>query len=190
MNSLISQGKIQEMIVVMPNGDNSAYENGCTGSLIWSCGKYEDYIVRDLITEIDGKYYTIPDGAHRAIGGISLGARGAMRIAFLYTGKFSAVVGHSGRYDYLVGEMTDQDWERVKNSGLMIYFDRGDNDYLITYSQTSDVFDEILTSKGINHEYVIVDMPTSNPAEAHDWPFWSQRSVVALEKDCQKICYA
>ncbi|MFA4820011.1 MAG: alpha/beta hydrolase-fold protein [Candidatus Aenigmatarchaeota archaeon] len=184
-NNLLSQGKTSEMILVMPDGDNTAYENGCSGSWIFSCGDYENYIVKDLISEIDSKYHTIPDSGHRAIGGLSLGARGAMRLGFMHTDIFSSVAGHSGRYDYLIDEMTDADWQKVKNSGLSIYFDHSSNDLIPFYLSSSRQLDQVLTAKGIPHEYKEIDFPT---IYSHDWPYWKQQIQVSLVKDCNRIC--
>lgn len=183
--NLLSDNKIGEIIIVMPDGDNSAYENGCSGSVIFSCGRYEDYIIRDLIDEIDSQYRTLPSREYRAIGGLSLGARGAMRIVFLHPQLFSAVAGHSGKYSYLIGEMTDTNWEALKNSGTSIYFDHSKNDLIPGYLSSSRELDMILTQKGIVHEYREIDFSTLH---SHDWPFWRQQVAVALQKECKVIC--
>ncbi|MCX6815561.1 MAG: alpha/beta hydrolase-fold protein, partial [Candidatus Aenigmarchaeota archaeon] len=183
--SLLNSGKIKEMIIVMPDGDNSAYENGCSGGIIFSCGNYENYIVSDLINEIDSKYRTIANKDGRAIGGLSLGARGAMRLAFIHTDLFSSVAGHSGRYDYLIDEMTAADWNRVKTSGMYIYFDASSNDLIPYYTSSSEQLDGTLTIEGIQHEFHLIDYPT---LQSHAWPFWQQQVPIALVGDCNKIC--
>ena len=184
---MIGHGLIGEMIIAMPDGDNSAYENGCSGSVVFSCGDYEDYVINDFVQEIDGKYRTIPDRSRRAIGGLSLGARGAMRLAFFHPDIFSSVAGHSGRYSYLIDEMTGADWQKIKDANLDIYFDHSKNDLVPGYLSSSRKLDSILTEKGIRHEYREIDFST---LKSHDWPFWKEQIRVALVKECTIICTA
>ena len=45
--------------------------------------------------DVDARFRTIADSAHRAIGGVSMGAHGAVQLAFNYPGTFSVVGAHS-----------------------------------------------------------------------------------------------
>ena len=106
-----------QAIVVMPDGDNSFYSNSATPMNYQTClakgsglldprvdhatacvrtPKYEDYIVGDLITEIDSHYRTKPDRAARGIAGLSMGGFGAFMLAMRHTELFSAAASHSG----------------------------------------------------------------------------------------------
>ncbi len=182
---MLVSGKIRDIIIAMPDGENSAYENGCSGSIIFSCGNYEDYVVKDFIGEIDSKYRTMPDRSRRAIGGVSLGARGAMRLAFLHPDLFAFVAGHSGRYDFLVKDMTEESWEKIKESGLGIYFDHSINDLTPGYSESSVELHSVLTARGIPHDYEPVNFTY---VESHAWTFWRQRVQAALAEQCSAIC--
>jgi S-formylglutathione hydrolase FrmB len=97
---LIEEGEIQPMIIVMPDASSlsvggSFYTNT---SLL---GNYEDYIVRDLMAMVDSNFHTylnrpgdqfVPDPRYRAIGGLGVGAYGALRMAMDYdTTVFAAV---------------------------------------------------------------------------------------------------
>jgi len=94
MDNLISQGKIQEMIVVMPDGFNSYGGSFYTNSSV--SGKNEDYITKDLIEFIDSKYRTLKQKESRAIGGGSMGGYGAMKLAMKHPDIYCAVSSHSG----------------------------------------------------------------------------------------------
>lgn len=104
-------------IVVMPDGDNSFYSNAATPTKYQAClatgaglldprvdhatacvrtPNYEDYIVGDLLAEIDSHYRTKPDRAARAIAGLSMGGFGAFMLAMRHTDLFSAAASHSG----------------------------------------------------------------------------------------------
>lgn len=94
MDSLIQQGKVQEMIIVMPDGFNKYGGSMYTNSSV--AGNYEDYITKDLIEFIDVKYRTLPQRESRAIGGGSMGGYGAMKLAMKHPDIYCAVVSHSG----------------------------------------------------------------------------------------------
>lgn len=59
-------------------------------------GRYEDYIVDELIPYIDGTYRTRPGREHRAIDGKSSGGFGALALAMRHPACFCAVGSHSG----------------------------------------------------------------------------------------------
>jgi S-formylglutathione hydrolase len=94
MDELISQGKIQEMVLVMPNAHNSYEGSWYANSSV--AGNYEDYITRELAEFIDGKYRTLPQRESRAIAGGSMGGFGAMKLAIKHPDVYCAVVSHSG----------------------------------------------------------------------------------------------
>ena len=65
-------------IIVMPEGDNGWY----TDSATVPNDKYESYIIKELIPEIDKKYRTKADRQNRAIAGLSMGGYGSIKIRF------------------------------------------------------------------------------------------------------------
>lgn len=86
---MITHQQIKPMIIVMPTGEHSYFMN-LPGGLRWA-----DYITRDLVPHIDANYRTIADREHRAIGGLSMGANGALQLAFNHPDLFSIVGAHS-----------------------------------------------------------------------------------------------
>ena len=89
MDSLISAGKVQPMIVVTPNArnrfDGSFYANSP------ATGRWEDFVAKDLVRHIDRRYRTIAKPASRGIAGHSMGGYGALTVAMRNSGVFSAV---------------------------------------------------------------------------------------------------
>jgi putative tributyrin esterase len=81
-----------KLIVVMPDAGDSWYTNSATNPK----DKFEDYIARDLVAEIDGKFRTLRDRHARAIAGLSMGGYGALKIALRYSGDFAFAGSLSG----------------------------------------------------------------------------------------------
>lgn len=87
--SMIASGQIAPMIIVMPYGLHSYWMN-LPGGLRWA-----DYITSDLVPYIDANYRTVPDAAHRAIGGNSMGGTAALHFSFNHPDLFGIVGSHS-----------------------------------------------------------------------------------------------
>ncbi|MCC6866558.1 MAG: esterase [Ignavibacteria bacterium] len=94
IDRLIASGKINEMIVVMPDCftkyGGSQYVNST------ATGKYEDYIVKEIVPFIDNNFRTLPQSASRCIAGKSSGGYGAMWLAMRNPGVFGLMATHSG----------------------------------------------------------------------------------------------
>ena len=102
---LFQAGLIGNMILVGPNSgsDNGAYF-GCVNMLRpelvpdpgIGTGKFEDYIVNDLINHIDTTYRTLADKEHRGIDGFSLGGFISTVTALLNPEVYSSVGSFEG----------------------------------------------------------------------------------------------
>ena len=112
MDSLVAAGA-PEMVLVMPDGDDAWYTTWNSLGNYARCRRepprdepvasycvpwphYDEYIARDLVAHVDSNYRTIPDSAHRAIAGLSMGGYGAITLALRYPDVFSAAASHSG----------------------------------------------------------------------------------------------
>jgi S-formylglutathione hydrolase FrmB len=95
MDSLIDAGAVHEMIVVMPNGNNRLGGSFYTNSE--SSGNWDDFISRELVAYIDGKYRTIARPEARGLAGHSMGGYGAFELAERHGGDiYGAVYSLSG----------------------------------------------------------------------------------------------
>ena len=85
-------------IVVSPDGNSGFwsdwFNNGNGGPPM-----YESFVIGELIDLIDARYRTIPDRAHRAIMGISMGGYGATSLAARHPDLFGSVATLSGAVD-------------------------------------------------------------------------------------------
>ncbi len=79
-------------IIVTPEGDNGWYSD----SVSVPNDKYESYIVKELIPEIDKKFRTISDRDHRFIAGLSMGGYGSVKFGLKYPEMFSLIGSFSG----------------------------------------------------------------------------------------------
>jgi S-formylglutathione hydrolase FrmB len=111
------------MIIVMPDA-SSLSVGGSFYTNTPLMGDYEDYIVRDLMAMVDSNFHTylnrpqdefIPDAKYRAIGGLGMGAYGALRMAMDYdTTVFAAVSAMSpfgSLESFLTREVIDKVFE-------------------------------------------------------------------------------
>ncbi|MDO4320180.1 MAG: alpha/beta hydrolase-fold protein, partial [Bacteroidales bacterium] len=105
LDNLIASGKAEPMIVVMPNGN--ARQVAAPGAGPDSLGKPNmmnsvspagaiENSFPDIVNFVDSRYRTIPDKAHRAIAGLSMGGGHSWAVSrkypdmFDYVGLFSA----------------------------------------------------------------------------------------------------
>jgi len=104
MAELTTAGLVDEMIIVMPNALNSLGGSMYERSPL--IGDYRNYIAKDLVDYIDGKYRTIADREHRGIAGHSMGGHGAISLAIEYPDVFGAVAALSPAWSDIEAEPT------------------------------------------------------------------------------------
>ena len=98
------------MIVVMPEGNDSWYVDGAAGVN----DKYESYILKELMPDVDKRYRTIQARYGRAVAGLSMGGYGAIKYGLKYPSTFTfagSVSGAFGVTRYTEKEMTGAGWE-------------------------------------------------------------------------------
>jgi S-formylglutathione hydrolase FrmB len=88
-NELWQSGKLGPVIMVAPQGGLGYWMNQ-DGGVAWA-----DYVAHDLVAHVDATYRTMPRREGRAIGGLSMGAHGAMQIALNFPELFGTVGVHS-----------------------------------------------------------------------------------------------
>lgn len=98
MDRLIGEGRVKEMIVVIPNGTNFMGGGFYVNSPV--TGNWEDFIVRDVVGFVDGNYRTNASPASRGLAGHSMGGFGALSIGMHHPEVFGAVYAMSpGLFD-------------------------------------------------------------------------------------------
>ncbi|HQZ96775.1 MAG TPA: alpha/beta hydrolase family protein [Pyrinomonadaceae bacterium] len=175
-------------IIVIAEGGNGWY----TDSLTVPNDKYESYIVKDLIPEIDRTYRTIPDRNNRIMAGLSMGGYGSLKFGLKYPEMFSLIGTFSGAVnaasysennsatagrgiDKIMGPENSE--ARMANDVFKlihdltpqklrdlpyIYQSCGTEDYLVKNNR--DLL-ALINEKKVPHEY------REHPG-GHDWMFW------------------
>jgi putative tributyrin esterase len=83
------------LIVVMPEGNDSWYIDGVSGDN----DKYESYVLKELIPDVQQRYRTIEARYGRAIAGLSMGGYGSIKFGlkspatFVFVGSMSGAFG-------------------------------------------------------------------------------------------------
>lgn len=83
----VSRYALKGLILVMPEGDESYFMNEVESPR----GKYEDYVTKDLIADVEGRFPARNDRASRAVVGISMGGFAAVKYAFSHPELFAFV---------------------------------------------------------------------------------------------------
>lgn len=173
------------LVVVMPDGGRGWYTDALEGYA------YESHIMKDTIGFIE-KYFPVQKkrGA-RAIGGLSMGGYGAMKLALKHAGKFRSVVAHSSAFYITYKPIEDAERLRIFGGNAKggdedvfalaerlkpaecpaIAFDCGKSDELIDSSRA--LHRHMLKLK-IKHSYK--EFPGR-----HEWDYWDTRFPEALK---------
>ena len=83
------------MILIMPEGASSYYVNAAARPQ----DRYEDYITKDLISDVESRFSVATDRANRAIIGVSMGGFGAVVLALKHPDLFAFAAGISSALD-------------------------------------------------------------------------------------------
>lgn len=84
-----------KLILVMPDGDESYYTNSAERSQ----DRYEDYIVHDLIADVESRFPVASGRENRAIAGLSMGGFGAVKLALKHPDLLAFAGGLSSALD-------------------------------------------------------------------------------------------
>ena len=166
LDNLYAQGKIEPMIVVLPNGramkDDRAVGNIMSVEKIEAFATFEKDLLKDLIPFVGKKYPVLTDREHRAIAGLSMGGGQALNFGLGNLDKFAWVGGFSSAPNTKSPELLVPDPEMAKKQLKLLWISCGVNDRLINISKRTH---DYLTHNGVPHIYYI------EPG-VHDFKVW------------------
>ena len=166
LDNLSADGKIEPMIVVMPNGramkDDRAVGNIFDSAKVQAFAAFEKDLLNDLIPYIEKKYSVKNDRENRAIAGLSMGGGQSLNFGLGNLGKFAWVGGFSSAPNTKKPEELVPDPDAAKNKLKLLWISCGDNDGLISFSKRTH---DYLYEKGVPHIYYI------EPG-VHDFKVW------------------
>ncbi|MEA2525633.1 MAG: putative tributyrin esterase [Thermomicrobiales bacterium] len=173
------------LIVVLPDGGTSGYLNWRSHDRL---GKqnYEDLLIDDLPAHLT-RHFQVRPGSW-AIGGLSMGGYGAMRLGLKYPDRFASIWAHSSAFHIgqlvepsFVADTEDADVyvhaDRVARMPTRpaIAFDCGADDELIGHNRA---FHAHLEALGLAHHYA------EHPG-GHTWDYWDTHVQEALRQHAQ-----
>jgi putative tributyrin esterase len=176
-------------IVVMLFGERSFYHDDVAGHRLW-----EQHILQSVAL-IDRTFRTRADRHGRAIGGLSMGGYGALKLALAHSDLFGCAVSHSGAVDAVglmaerkPGDTLGDDMRRAFGARVpasadifklalrarplpRLHIDCGTEDFLLAGNRKLQAF---LTRRGIPHTYR--EFPGG-----HSWDYWQDRLPAAFD---------
>ena len=166
LDNLYAEGRIEPMIVVMPNGramkDDRATGNIMAPDKVQAFADFEKDLLTDLIPFIEKKYPVLADREHRAIAGLSMGGGQSLNFGLGNLDKFAWVGGFSSAPNTKTPEQLVPDPEAAKKQLKLLWISCGDNDRLITFSKRTH---DYLYEHNVPHIYYI------EPG-VHDFKVW------------------
>ncbi len=166
LDNLYAQGKLQPMIVVLPNGramkDDRAVGNIMDPEKVQAFATFEKDLLNDLIPYVESNYPVLTDKDHRAIAGLSMGGGQSLNFGLGNLDKFSWVGGFSSAPNTKKPEELVPDPEAAKQKLKLLWISCGASDGLITFSKRTH---DYLVEKNVPHIYYI------EPG-VHDFKVW------------------
>ena len=173
------------MIVVLPDGGTARYLNVRVHDRFVQ-ENYEDLIMRDIPEQMT-RMFRVREGKW-AIGGLSMGGYGALRLGMKHPDRFASIWAHSAglrQVDPALASMLDdpkdadvEHWAALL-AGIedqpIISFDCGVDDYLLSHNRDLHVY---LDQVGLTHNY------TEHPGD-HTWDYWDDHVKEALAQHAQ-----
>lgn len=90
LDHLLALQLIEPMVVVLPDGEQGYWINQAGGGPRWA-----DFVAQDLVAHVDATFRIDPRRERRAIGGLSMGAHGALQLTLNHLDVFGVAGAHS-----------------------------------------------------------------------------------------------
>lgn len=166
LDNLYAQGKIEPMIVVLPNG-RAMKNDRATGNImakdkVEAFAAFEKDLLNDLIPFIEEHYPVLKDREHRAIAGLSMGGGQSLNFGLGNLDRFAWVGGFSSAPNTKLPKVLVPNPEEAKNKLKLLWISCGDADGLLPFSQRTH---DYLFENNVPHIYYL------EPGY-HDFKIW------------------
>ncbi len=169
LDNLYADKKIEDMIVVMPNGramkDDRAVGDVFAADKVQAFSDFEKDLINDLIPFIEKKYPALKNRENRAIAGLSMGGGQSLNFGLGNLDKFSWVGGFSSAPNTKDPAELIPNPDEARNKLNLLWISCGDKDWLISFSQR---LHEYAAENDIQHIYRII------PGGMHDFNAWKE----------------
>ncbi|MCO5215497.1 MAG: alpha/beta hydrolase-fold protein [Thermomicrobiales bacterium] len=177
------------MVIVFPDGGTNCYLNWQKSDSddrndlrnYLDRRNYEDMIITDIAGHVK-RHFNVTDGPW-AIGGLSMGGYGSMRLGLKYPQMFASIWSHSSKIEFddlkLTGAFADPEdidirtharARKAEGNAPVITFDCGVDDFLIEENRRYHAF---LNEIDLEHTY------NEHPGD-HEWNYWDTHVQEAL----------
>jgi len=195
--------RLYHWIVVMPDGKDSYYTNAAERS----GARFEDYIVQDLISDVESKFRALPKRNGRMLAGISMGGFGAEKIGLRHPETYRLIGALSSPADATRRKFSYRrpvnSYVFWKNFGPMGSQTRRDNDpFLLAAlpSANQTVMPFFYLGCGTQDNLEKVNHQLANVFEAHhrphtyrefsgghDWRYWDRALQDMVEEFAHQL---
>ena len=141
MDNLYADGKVADMIIVMPNGRaavNDSREGGYGSA--GAFGVFDKDLIGSLIPYIEKNFSVYTDKDHRAIAGLSMGGGQSLNFGLANLDKFAYIGGFSSAPNTQRAAQLIPDVEKVKKENKLLWMVCGSRDGLIGNSTQLKAF--------------------------------------------------
>jgi len=173
LDNLISDGKAQPMIIVMPNG-RAQKDDRPVGDIMKHApafAVFERDLLNDVIPTIESRYSVLKDCEHRALAGLSMGGGQSLNFGLGHLETFSRIGGFSSAPNTRKSEDLFPDISAAKKLNLL-WLSCGKRDGLIHIGQDVHAY---LKAKAVPHVWHVTD-------HAHDPQEWKQALFWFVQK--------
>lgn len=175
------------MAIAFPDGGTSCYLNWKGPDRIGK-RRYEDLIITDITAHLK-RHFNVTDGPW-AIGGLSMGGYGSMRLGLKYADRFASIWSHSSKFMW-EGMFESHEFEDPRDCDVffhadqvaqrpskpVITFDCGIEDQLLEESRALHAH---MDSIGLEHRY------NEHPGD-HEWDYWDTWVQPALAQHARVL---
>ena len=166
LDNLYAQGKVEPMIIVMPNGramkDDRATGNIFDSGKVAAFATFEKDLLNDLIPYIEKNYPVYTDKEHRAIAGLSMGGGQSLNFGLGNLDKFAWIGAFSAAPNTKTPEQLVPDADKARQQIKLLWISCGDADGLISFSKRTH---DYLVQHNVPHIFYI------EPG-VHDFKVW------------------
>ncbi len=125
LDNLYAQGKVEPMIVVLPNGramkDDRATGNIFDSAKVAAFATFEKDLLNDLIPYIEKHYPVYTDREHRAIAGLSMGGGQSLNFGLGNLDKFAWIGGFSSAPNTKTPEQLVPDADKARQQIKLLW---------------------------------------------------------------------
>jgi len=165
-DNLYAQGKMEPMLVVMPNGramkDDRAGGNVMAPDRVAAFSTFEKDLISDLIPYIESEFSVEKDREHRAIFGLSMGGGQALNFGLAHIDTFAWVGGFSSAPNTKLPPELLPVPKEAKDRLKLLWISCGDQDGLLHISKRTH---DYLLDHQVPHVYYL------EPG-GHDFNVW------------------